>query len=617
MIHLREIRLAKYICLLVVILTFGLDVQGQVCTGNKGINIFKDGDFGSGASPLILANPNIAPGYTYTTGLPSDGFYSITNNTGVWNLYPSWLSIRNNSPDPNGYMMVVNASFSPGVFYDKTIQDICGNTLYEFSADVINLIKSNTANHSDPVIDFLINGQVRFSTGLIPKNEQWNTFGFTFIAPENASSVRLTLRNNAPGGFGNDLALDNISFRACGPSAFVGLDPEKAILLCTDDDPFTIKAEIQGSTNPRIIWQISRDGLVWDEYGEKNALDITHDNFTVGTYYYRYLTAGDDLSILNEKCRVISDEITVQVLPLEYYITDSICSNQIYTLGNQNINTSGNYQATLTSSRGCDSIVYLTLKVIEPEVNFVEYDEICNHGIDISQANFTGGYFIGVNNAPSNYVNTLPYRLPLKVGIDNDIIIENDNGCVYNFNVSLPDPMEVLATLDTAIISTNIYQLTVQSDVKVTNINWNNNDKLDCNACLTPKIKITEDTNISADLVFENGCKLSLSTLLKFKEIPKFIFSNIFSPNGDGSNDVFYVAYADGNIAIKNFQIYDRWGSLVFLNQNGLTNDKTSGWDGKINGVDAGVGVYQFIIDTEDIFGYSLGKYTGSITLVR
>ena len=134
---------------------------------------------------------------------------------------------------------------------------------------------------------------------------------------------------------------------------------------------------------------------------------------------------------------------------------------------------------------------------------------------------------------------------------------------------------------------------------------------------MTPKIKITEDTNISADLVFENGCKLSLSTLLKFKEIPKFIFSNIFSPNGDGSNDVFYVAYADGNIAIKNFQIYDRWGSLVFSNQNGLTNDKTSGWDGKINGVDAGVGVYQFIIDTEDIFGYSLGKYTGSITLVR
>ena len=67
----------------------------------------------------------------------------------------------------------------------------------------------------------------------------------------------------------------------------------------------------------------------------------------------------------------------------------------------------------------------------------------------------------------------------------------------------------------------------------------------------------------------------------------------------------------------KNFQIYDRWGSIVFSNQNGLTNDKSSGWDGKINGADASVGVYQFIIDTEDIFGFSLGTFTGSITLIR
>ena len=614
---MRKSRFAEYIMLFVMLVTLGTDMRGQICTGNKGVNIFKDGDFGSGVSPMLLTNPNIAPGYTYTTSLPSDGFYSVTNNTGAWNLYPSWLSIRNNSPDPNGYMMVVNASFSPGVFYEKTINDICGNTLYEFSADVINLIKSNTANHTDPVIDFLIDGQVRFSTGLIPKSERWITYGFTFTAPVNASSVRLTLRNSAQGGFGNDLALDNISFRACGPSAFVGIDPEKAILLCSDDDPFTIRAEIQGSTNPRIIWQSSVDGTEWNEYGVKNTSSITHDNFTVGTYYYRYLTAGDDFSILNEKCRVISDVITVQVLPLEYYITDSICSNQKYILGNQNLDKSGNYQATLSSSRGCDSIVYLTLKVIEPEVDFAEYHEICNHGIDILKANFAGGYTVAVNNDPGIYLNDLPYRLPLQVGFPNVIAIESDNGCLSDFNVNLPDPMEVLATLDTSYISANIYQLTIQSDVKVTNINWNDLDRLDCQTCLTPKIKITEDTNVKVDLVFENGCRVSLSTLLKFKEIPKFIFSNIFSPNGDGNNDVFFIAYPDENIVIKNFMIFDRWGSMVFSNLNGKTNDKTSGWDGKINGADASVGVYQYIFDTEDIFGYSLGLFTGSVTLVR
>lgn len=617
MIHLGKNSLIQIVWLFVLVQVFCMDIQGQICIGNKGVNIFKDGDFGSGFNSVLLTNPNIAPGYTYTTNLPNDGFYSITNNTGAWNLYSSWLSIRDNSLDPNGYMMVVNASFAPGLFYDKTINDICGNTLYEFSADVINLIKSNTANHIDPVIDFLIDGQVRFSTGLIPKSEKWITYGFTFTAPENASSVRLTLRNNAPGGFGNDLALDNISFRACGPSAFVGIDPQKSILLCIDDDPFLISADIQGSTNPRIIWQISRDGVEWNEYGVKNATSITHDNFTVGTYYYRYLTAGDDLSILNEKCRVISDEVTVQVLPLEYYVTDSICSNQIYTLGDQNYNISGDYQATLTSSRGCDSIVYLSLKVIDPEVNFVEYSEICNHGIDIMKANFAGGYNIGLNNSQSTYVRELPYRLPLNVGVSNDIVIESDNGCVYNFNVTLPDPMEVVATLDTLYISSNIYQLSIQSDVEITSINWNNNDRLDCNSCLAPKIKITEDTNVTVELEFENGCKLSLSTFLKFKEVPEFIFSNIFSPNGDGNNDVFFVTYSEENVIINNLQIFDRWGSMVFSTQNGIPNDMSFGWNGKIKGVDASEGVYQFILDMEDILGYSLGTFTGSITLVR
>ncbi|MBK9736072.1 MAG: gliding motility-associated C-terminal domain-containing protein [Saprospiraceae bacterium] len=612
-----KIKLILFVCFLLVIQISSEPLKAQICAGNKGINIFKDGDFGSGTSPVLLNNPNIAPGYEYTTNLPGDGFYSITNNTGVWNLYQSWLSIRNNSNDANGYMMVVNASYSPGIFYEKTINDICGNTLYEFSADVINLVKSSKPNHSDPVIDFLIDGVVRFSTGLVPKTERWITFGFTFTAPENASSVTLTLRNNAPGGFGNDLALDNISFRACGPSAFVGIDPKKAILLCIDDDPFDIKAEILGSANPRIIWQTSRDGIDWEEYGPKNVISITHTNFDVGTYYYRYLTAGDDVSILNEKCRVVSDEITVTVLPLEYVIEDSICDNQVYTLGNQKINKPGNYQATLTSSRGCDSIVYLNLKVLEPEVSFVVYDEICNHGIDILETNFRGGYFISVNNIQQPYINALPYRLPLKVGIVSTINFENEDGCVHNINVDIPDPKEVTATLDTTLISTNIYQLDIKSDVKITNIIWTSSQKLDCTNCLMPKIKIAENTKIEVVLIFENGCEVTLNSSLPYKQIPDVVFSNIFSPNGDGINDIFYIKYNDDNIIVSNFQIYDRWGAKVFSLQKGTTNDIANGWDGKFKNIDVQTGVYQFMVSLADVLDHSLGTFSGSITLVR
>ncbi|MCB0549235.1 MAG: hypothetical protein KDD19_16775, partial [Phaeodactylibacter sp.] len=192
----------------------------QICTGNLGENIFTAGDFGSGPTNLVLSNPGIAPGYTYTLSPPpSDGFYTVTNNTGAWGgLFSTWLPIRDNSSDPQGYMMVVNASFSAGIFYEQTVDGLCENTLYEFTADVINLIRNSVSNHIKPNVSFLINDEVRYSSGDIPQNEQWNTYGFTFTTEPGETSVKLTLRNNAPGGIGNDLALDNISFRACGPA---------------------------------------------------------------------------------------------------------------------------------------------------------------------------------------------------------------------------------------------------------------------------------------------------------------------------------------------------------------------------------------------------------------
>ncbi|KAA3633969.1 MAG: hypothetical protein DWQ02_12245, partial [Bacteroidetes bacterium] len=174
----------KALLLTVLLGTFGLFgiTYGQVCSGNIGENIFTDGDFGSGTANLLTPDPMIAPGYSYTTNPPpSDGYYVLSNNLGSWGgLYATWLPIGDNSTDPFGYMMVVNASFSPGLFYEQEVEGLCENTLYVFTADVINLIKSGTANHTDPNVSFLIDDVVQYSTGIITKTEHWQTYGFTF-----------------------------------------------------------------------------------------------------------------------------------------------------------------------------------------------------------------------------------------------------------------------------------------------------------------------------------------------------------------------------------------------------------------------------------------------------
>ena len=59
---------------------------------------------------------------------------------------------------------------------------------------------------------------------------------------------------------------------------------------------------------------------------------------------------------------------------------------------------------------------------------------------------------------------------------------------------------------------------------------------------------------------------------------------NVFSPNGDGLNDIFTL-FTDSDVKeITLLEIYTRWGDLVFRKKNYLPNVPTEGWDGKFAG---------------------------------
>jgi gliding motility-associated-like protein len=84
---------------------------------------------------------------------------------------------------------------------------------------------------------------------------------------------------------------------------------------------------------------------------------------------------------------------------------------------------------------------------------------------------------------------------------------------------------------------------------------------------------------------------------------------NTFTPNGDGQNDEFRVAYR--SIASFECKIYNQWERLVYESE-----DITEGWDGKIDGRDASPGVYFYIIEAKGIDGQNFDK-KGSLNLIR
>jgi gliding motility-associated-like protein len=87
--------------------------------------------------------------------------------------------------------------------------------------------------------------------------------------------------------------------------------------------------------------------------------------------------------------------------------------------------------------------------------------------------------------------------------------------------------------------------------------------------------------------------------------MPDLFIPNVFSPNGDGVNDVFQVQYS-GNQPF-NLMIFDRWGVQVFEG-----NNKTLGWDGRdAKGHLVADGVY--------FYHLKIGEraFAGELTLVR
>jgi gliding motility-associated-like protein len=74
---------------------------------------------------------------------------------------------------------------------------------------------------------------------------------------------------------------------------------------------------------------------------------------------------------------------------------------------------------------------------------------------------------------------------------------------------------------------------------------------------------------------------------------------NVFTPNGDGINEIFYVS-TNGVTEITG-TIFNRWGKKIF-EWNG-TPSTTLGWDGKINGNKAEDGAYYYIISAKGADG--------------
>ncbi len=107
-----------------------------------------------------------------------------------------------------------------------------------------------------------------------------------------------------------------------------------------------------------------------------------------------------------------------------------------------------------------------------------------------------------------------------------------------------------------------------------------------------------------------NGCKAS-DEIEIYYDCPITLFvPNVFTPNGDGLNDVF-AAYGQ-YIEEYELLIFNRWGNLLFE-----TNNILDSWDGKHKGTDSPSGTYFYTISYYDEAKMSIIKKNGIINLLK
>jgi gliding motility-associated-like protein len=103
----------------------------------------------------------------------------------------------------------------------------------------------------------------------------------------------------------------------------------------------------------------------------------------------------------------------------------------------------------------------------------------------------------------------------------------------------------------------------------------------------------------------------SPSARLCLDECSSFILPNVFSPNGDGVNDL-YQSQSFSFVERVEMTIFNRWGIQVYY-----TQDPSINWDGKINDTDQLVapGVYYYICDVYEqrLTGLEVYALTGFI----
>ncbi len=284
----------------------------------------------------------------------------------------------------------------------------------------------------------------------------------------------------------------------------------------------------------------------------------------------------------------------------------------------------GIYFVSITDANGCRALD--SVKVGQPArlTGTAQATDVACFGsrngkIQLAGSGGTPPYRYALDNEPWNG-SSLQFALPAGTYVPK---IQDRNGCTA---VLPPVPIAQRPAIavdlgpDFAIDLGESTQLfaTVSHAQKPFRFSWPTTDSLwlSCLNCYGPFVdSLLFGRHFTVRVTDTLGCTGSDQIFISVKKERRVYVPTGFSPNGDGNNDRLWPVGQEG-VQVLDFQVYDRWGELVFEAKNFALNDASAGWDGTFRGDDAAAGVYVWAMEVEYQDG-ARERLKGGTVLVR